>query len=80
MKPGLRYAPLDFHRLHLMHSSCYCNDTLQMPARALHFAGGVHSFIVQLHQRLCCSKLVVTVVSAGQDCPSGLVQRMKRQE
>lgn len=62
MKPGLRYAPLDFHRLHLMHSSCYCNDTLQMPACALHFAGGGGSFFY------CSTAPEALLFQVGCDC------------
>lgn len=77
----LWHASLDLHKLpftshkQFLLLQQYVTDVCLCP-----FALGIHSFIVQLHQRLCCSKLVVCVVSVGQDCPSGPVQRMKREE
>lgn len=45
-----------------MHRSHYCNRKVQKSASALHFAWGIHSFIVQLHQNLLCLKLVVSLL------------------
>lgn len=70
---------LGLDKLHLMHSSCYCHKKLEMSAPALHFAVRIRSFIVQL-KAVVFEAGCVFAASVGQDCPSGQVQRMKREE
>lgn len=47
---------------HLMLRPHYCSEKVQKSAPALHFAVGIHSFIVQLRQKLLCLKLIVSLL------------------